>query len=105
MKNQAFQAHAAARLDRHDSALELDTRQVATPMIGHVPPPSPGGQIEQQGEWYYSQGSGKVGPYSLNDLIQFIANGTIRRETLVWDPYASDWIAAGTSETLKSNFV
>lgn len=108
MKSQAFQQHTAARLDRHDNALEMDTRQVSSAIAG--PPPTAIGHASQpaladpEGEWYFSADGEKNGPHPMSRMQQLIGTGVIRQDTLVWDPNASAWVAAGTVETLSSHF-
>lgn len=104
LKSQAFQAHTAERLDRHDEVLKIDTRQVATPLIGSTADPARRAPLMAAGEWYYSLAGEKVGPHELNRMIGLIGDGTIRGETLVWDPSRAEWIAASASDSLQSHF-
>ncbi len=108
MKNQAFQQHTAARLDRHDNALQLDTRQVSTAIAGPLPTAiaqaNTPALASPEAEWYFSADGEKNGPHPISRMQQLIGTGVIRRETLVWDPTASAWVEAGTVTALSSHF-
>lgn len=107
LKNQAFQSHTAARLDEHDRALEIDTRQQTVSAIGagaggaldtgYLPP------VDTGSDWYYSLDDERKGPFSFEQIVQMIGSGVIQYETLVWNPSLGDWTTAGTCEQLKSH--
>jgi len=106
MKNQAFQASTQARLDEHDTSLGIDTRQAAPALVyggGAAAPPStalPG----PAAQWYYSRDGQKDGPHAKEYIESLISAGTITAETLIWDPVANEWKAAGLCTDLASHF-
>lgn len=105
MKNQAFRGHVTNRLDAHDQALGLDTRQAPPP--GELPaPPAPaaappaaaastaaaGSGIPQQG-WYLAVPGGQPdGPHDLSVVAQRLRAQSIHAGTLVWHASMDDWL-------------
>ena len=91
-KNQAFRGHATERINRHDEALGLDTRSAAP---GLRPPPPPPPQLDHgipaQGWYRVNAKQESEGPFSLAQLREAIAAGTLARETLVWHESMNDW--------------
>lgn len=47
--------------------------------------------------WYYADGKSKMGPYSKEVMEEFLANGRIHKDTLVWCPDYPNWIPASQS--------
>jgi len=43
-------------------------------------------------DWYYTQGTERVGPVSEAEFRQQINSGTIRDDTFVWNPTLADWL-------------
>jgi len=83
------------RLEIHDEALGIDTRQ----LISEVPPgqleekrgPSGQREIWQKQPWYFADGEVRVGPIPFEDLKKAYQEGRALSETLVWTPKFEDW--------------
>ncbi len=52
--------------------------------------------------WYYHDGTNPVGPVEDSQVIEFIKNGTIKRDTPVWKEGLPDWCRASTTEFAQS---
>ncbi len=52
--------------------------------------------------YYYSKDNKPNGPYELNQMIDFINSGVIKRDTLVWKQGTPAWVAAEALEELSS---
>lgn len=96
-RNQAFRGHVKARLDVHDAALQIDTRE-QTP-VTELPPPPPeplslvDSDLPQQGWFVAEAGSEADGPLSLADLEARAQAGRLRPQTLIWNAdYDQEWI-------------
>lgn len=50
--------------------------------------------------WYYAEENKRKGPYAYNDFLKFIAEGVVKRDTLIWHG-SGDWIAAKDTELSK----
>ena len=101
-KNQAFRGHATDRLNQHDDALGIDTRTAAPGLKAPPPPPV---QLEDgmpPSGWYRvnAQQQGE-GPFSLAQLREAVADGTLLRETLVWHESMKDWKPAHETPLAK----
>lgn len=48
-------------------------------------------------EWFFYEGTDKRGPYSYIQMVGFVKQGKIQRETLVWMRGLADWIVAEQS--------
>ena len=51
-------------------------------------------------QWHLMQEGQKYGPYRGEQLVQFVQEGRIVRETLVWTEGLEDWVAASAVEGL-----
>ena len=119
MKNESFRDYTMQRLDAHDEALQIETRNVqAQPAltggttgagkyfnkdVATAPPPdSPEVPEALEEEWYYSKEGRRLGPLSLHELQQMAAAGEIAPDTLVWSESMADWAAAGEVPKLAS---
>jgi hypothetical protein len=98
IKNEAFQRHAGARMDVHDRALGMNTRNAEAvagaaaggPAIAaataSVPPP-----ILRDEAWYYALGNEQLGPIDGYALREMFAKGNLARTTLVWTAGMREW--------------
>jgi hypothetical protein len=50
--------------------------------------------------WYYVEKNKRKGPYAYKDFLKFIAEGVVKRNTLIWHG-SGDWIAAKDTELSK----
>lgn len=50
--------------------------------------------------WYYVEKNKRKGPYAYKDFLKFIAEGVVKRNTLIWHG-AGDWLAAKDTELSK----
>lgn len=104
MKNRAFQQHTQARLDTHDAALNLSTRQVAGQSADKVPliaekPARPfvekPGQSETSADldigWYVHQAGESRGPLSRTDLCRLHSYNELDGDSQVWHPSLENW--------------
>jgi len=102
-KNQQFRGHVKARLDVHDAALGVDTREQSVAELPApappTPPPAPSlaelpADVPLDG-WYVAEaGSDADGPLSMEDLRARAAEGRLRPRTLIWNAdYQSEWQA------------
>ena len=96
-RNQAFRGHVKARLDVHDAALQIDTRE-QTPVTELPPPPPEPTPLEDLGlpaeGWYVAEAGGAAdGPLSLADLATRLREGRVARTALIWNSdYEQDWV-------------
>ena len=93
IKNEAFKREAGARLDIHDGALKMDSRQAGAlaaaqdpALIGAGPPPIPGAEV-----WHYAVGNDQRGPVEGQVLRDLLAKGNLSGTTLVWTEGMADW--------------
>ena len=59
---------------------------------------------EGGGEWYYADGQERVGPRTLTDLKELIADRKLGPEQLVWRAGMTDWRPAGEVQALARVF-
>jgi membrane protease subunit (stomatin/prohibitin family) len=71
------------------------------PAAGQVPPPPP---PPAQPAWHVTANGQSLGPYSLEQLAQGVAQGQVTPNTLVWTAGLSGWIAAGQAPQLAALF-
>lgn len=48
--------------------------------------------------WFYEDDGQRKGPFSSNQIIDFVKNSTIHSKTLIWKKGLSDWIAIESTE-------
>jgi uncharacterized protein DUF4339 len=101
-KNQAFRGHVKARLDIHDAALEIDTREQELPVEIPAPPAIPDpvnfADLPQESWFTANPGSDAQGPYTLAELEHQIGTGELKGRTLIWNAdHVSDWVALSES--------
>jgi len=109
MKTEAFRRHATGRLDTHDSALGLDTRQQVGLAAGGpgsavpVPPPLPS-PTPKAGEtsWFYEAEGETRGPVPRSTLAWMLESGAIDGTTLVWTEGRAEWAALSSIPELGS---
>ena len=66
------------------------------------PPDSiPKAEQEDSAQWYFHDNAEKKGPFSYEQMVEFINQGEIQRETLVWVQGSPAWIAAERSRLAK----
>jgi hypothetical protein len=105
VKNAAFQRHAVKRLDLHDGALRMDTREAgALAAAGEPaqieaagPPPIPGADL-----WHYAAGREQRGPIAREALADLLRTGNLARDTLVWTEGMAGWQPAGEAPELNA---
>jgi membrane protease subunit (stomatin/prohibitin family) len=74
---------------------------MAGPMLaraGAVPPPAP------PPAWHVARGDQSSGPFSLDQLAQAVAQGSLRADTLVWSAGMQAWTPAGRVPELAALF-
>jgi hypothetical protein len=109
LKHQAFQSHASARLDNHDTELGINTRQLTSPLIGQsssagmLPPGAPM-QHPADSQWYYALDGNSIGPFSVSRMADLIGSGVVQNNTMVYESGRSDWVMAGACEALRPYF-
>ena len=93
LKSAGFQQHVHQRLDVHDKALNMDTRQLegAPPpaMLSEGTPPS----TDELPAWYYVLDNERIGPVTLGNLRNLLAEGRITKNTLIWNGSFDNWKA------------
>lgn len=125
LKSESYRQYTMERLDSHDEALGIDTKQtqIALPSGGVAAPMESGPKLNYPGakgappasrsapppidpsgpdageieyEWFYAdQQSENCGPYTLHELRQLVASGLVTETTLVWSEKLSNWTPAG----------
>lgn len=96
-RNQSFRGHVKARLDVHDAALMVDTRE-QNPVTELPPPPPAPTPLEELGlpgeGWFVAEAGGAAdGPLSLPDLAMRLREGKVPRSALVWNAdYEEEWL-------------
>jgi membrane protease subunit (stomatin/prohibitin family) len=65
--------------------------------VGHAPPPPPV-------HWHLAQNGRSSGPFTAEQLARAAAEGRLTRDTPVWTPGMSGWVAAGGVPELASLF-
>jgi hypothetical protein len=101
IKSETFQDHVKGRLDTHDKALGVDTRQPSQLSGGQ----QPSGYLAQPPPlWYYEEKGEQLGPISQADLIEMIKSGQLDCDTLVWQDRMQDWTAADQVRELQTHF-
>lgn len=103
MKSESLRQHTLSRLDKHDDALGIDTRETAPQLTVNDEPRDPFAQnpqlnIETNPEhnietWFYEYSGTQRGPVSINELIKLKKISAFTEETLVrkddmetWEP-------------------
>lgn len=54
--------------------------------------------------WHFAENGAAVGPLTSGQLAQAIASGRVTRDTLVWSPGMSEWLAAARVPGLQGQF-
>ncbi|MCB9831338.1 MAG: DUF4339 domain-containing protein [Planctomycetes bacterium] len=78
------------RLDAHDLALGLDTRDVRRPIARGRQ-----GELTSAPSWFYEDRGNTAGPVSKAAILGLLATGNLRHESLVWTEGMSDWRPLG----------
>jgi predicted Zn finger-like uncharacterized protein len=65
-----------------------------------APPYSPPPTAEVGAAWHVAVGEGSQGPYTLDELASYVADGRIASDTLVYCESFADWTPAGAVEEL-----
>jgi len=71
----------------------------APPQAQAAPPPLP-----TQQQFHFDQGGQPAGPYPVNALRQFVSNGQLTRDTVVWTEGMPGWAPASTVPALQTLF-
>ena len=83
------------RLGAHDRALGLDTSAIGQPedlsLLDPPPIPPSAGSASVEAEWYYANGSVKVGPLLIDEMRHDFLEGEFGPESLVWCKGMDDW--------------
>lgn len=90
-----LQSRVLGRLDAHDVALGLDTREIDGPLdVAEALPVA--ADAAEAPEWYYEDQGHPAGPISRRSLRALLNSGAIDRATLVWHPRLGDnWHSVG----------
>lgn len=93
VKNESFQRHAGARLDLHDRALGMDTREAAVEAApgGATAAIAPGAPPPIPSLWHYAVGNRQMGPVDEPTLRELLRQGNISPATLVWTEGLAEW--------------
>lgn len=105
MKTATFQQHVHKRLDTHDSALGMNTRQTPALAAAQSPPALPDRgdngrsgahqplmqSSEPEPVWHYSMNERKYGPFTEADLRERFREGELNRHGYLWRPGMDDW--------------
>lgn len=118
LKVESLRRYSEARLDAHDRALGIETRNpAALPDYQPVPqalpagtpmalPGDPGNALADPARidpvapavnsspWYYEYNGASIGPINLADLQKLFLARRIRPNTLVWNENLTDWTPA-----------
>lgn len=106
LKVEALRQNTTARLDRHDQALGIDTKEEGTPTS--LPPPRPADQSPRltvspppvtprapegfpEQEWYFAEEGSQLGPFPWQEIYQEARSGRIKAETMVWVSGLPEW--------------
>ncbi|MCA9321740.1 MAG: DUF4339 domain-containing protein [Planctomycetes bacterium] len=98
LRNASFQSGVLGRLDAHDMATGLDTRDIKAPLEL----PATYALPSEQPSWYYDDGGHPAGPISRNALLGLRAAGNLSPESLVWREGFADWLPMGEVDDLQS---
>ena len=107
-RNQSFRGHVKARLDVHDAALQIDTRE-QTPVTELPAPPPPPSAAEQmdvpQEGWFVAEAGGTAdGPLGLADMLARVDDGSLGKSSLIWNAeYEDEWIPLGDTPLAEGN--
>ena len=52
-------------------------------------------------EWYFAKDDEKHGPFSLEEMTEYLKSGKVRGKTLVWSEGMEDWTSANDVEDFK----
>lgn len=107
VKSETFRQYSVGRLDAHDKALGMDTRQLAAGadgaglaqlgwLEGDVKPPSP-----LAAQWYYEREGETRGPVPAKDISMLLQFEEITPHTLVWSEGMSGWTPLHTVPGLR----
>lgn len=101
LKTEAFHGHVQGRLDVHDEALGLDTRQLTgkpEPTEAALPPPVPASEAGEQRaadatvrEWFVELDGRRSDPMTIHGLRELYHAGRIHENTLVWTAGMDSW--------------
>ncbi|MEZ6196280.1 MAG: DUF4339 domain-containing protein [Planctomycetota bacterium] len=90
-RQSSFESRVLGRLDSHDLALGLDTREIAGGEL-----PALAGEADEGPEWYFDDGGHPSGPISAAALAALHRSGAIDGHTLVWHPrFGEEWRPLG----------
>ncbi len=110
IKAETFRSYTSARLDTHDQALGMDTRQpqalpagaAALPQlmmqegaVGQGSPPA-------DAQWHYEINGQALGPVSQAEIGQLLRTGRINLQTLVWCEDLTNWTPLAQVPSLAS---
>jgi hypothetical protein len=100
IKSEGFRGHVSSRLDAHDSALSIDTRQTPDPRalpdcedrqpFQSILPNNCSNKEDQA--WFYEKEGKEHGPISGADMCSLIISGVLSRSCLVWKEGFKDWM-------------
>ncbi len=101
LKNEALRQHTVARLDQHDQALNMDTKETAPALTNMQPEPrklefsngnEPPAPPEYAGKsWFLNNDGQQEGPFTWELMYRRAKQGTLSGETLVWAEGMEDW--------------
>jgi len=115
--NEAEKSKADAIAEAYKMALQAQVGTVSQVVAGFSqasrpqsvaapppPPPPPPPQFMQSESWYAAINSERLGPVSLTQMRQFIIEGRIRQNTLVWNADFPNWLTADKCHELIPYF-
>lgn len=90
LKTQSFQEHVQNRLDVHDDALDMNTRQIEGG-DAHIPLIENKSDEMENCSWFYVKNDKRIGPISFNELKALFRDTTINKNTLIWKEGFDGW--------------
>ncbi|KAA3608959.1 MAG: DUF4339 domain-containing protein [Planctomycetota bacterium] len=92
MKNKSFRKHTLSRLDVHDQALGMDSKNAAPPELPSASEQEQAALGLPQPDWFLAApGGDPEGPLDLSEIRRRIENGDVHERTLVWHESLKDW--------------
>jgi uncharacterized membrane protein YeaQ/YmgE (transglycosylase-associated protein family) len=112
IKNEHSRRHITRRLDAHDGALEMNTRDTgALPTAASEPPAlktapaasRPRMEDPTDRKWYYCENDAAMGPVRESALRDSLREGRLSHSTLVWREGMENWAEAAEVSTFRSD--
>ncbi|MBI5361293.1 MAG: DUF4339 domain-containing protein [Planctomycetes bacterium] len=99
LKTQTFREHVVNRLDVHDKALNMDTKQLGGDEQQNLLLNA--SKSNEELMWYYICREKQVGPVSFTDLQIAYRGAIIDANSLIWNETFTDWLVLSKVPGLK----